>query len=538
MLRARQMMAGSAFLHLSLLACLLPFASAISKVADEDLRSGAMLSSPPMFQAYVDFDKSSSTKMPDSFLVYFNDTTFHQLMQNLMSYGSKGSIVFRAMGIPKKKFSNWYWTHLAKGSQAFSSKFLLQLPMKITNNASEEFDSERYYGTEMIKMATEALGVDKIVGFNLGNEPDWDVSNVEEAVGDLLREKFGTCRMLAGPESANYWSSFKSKSRMKKFMARHECVGTIATHHYTGSSKDPTYTFKDLLSTKILFGAQATADVTSRLKDLLSTKIFYSAQATAKELAPVAKEHGADYRVTEIGSMFGGGRWGMSDRFAATMWLLDVSLSLVHLGAEGVNFNGYKCGANAVVNYGECKLQAGFESLPSSMRGSNLYYGMLMFQRAVGSGAYLHQALMSDKDVDASVWALRPLSPLSRQRRVVVINRQINASGFVSVVITGDFWESATLCRLVASTEPHENATADAVSMCGQQLKPNGQLSPASAVLEEIRGVPLELGGDKPVMAYTFWMDVVSAVLLEVKIRPNEELNERVRRDAHMKSAQ
>eukprot|EP00798_Chlamydomonas_sp_ICE-L_P022385 gene22385-29492_t len=152
---------------------------------------------------------------------------------------------------------------------------------KMTNRPKSEWDASKHKGIDMLEAANRWIGSDKILGFPLGNEPDWfvhnrgwdkewyfrvngdydrDVSRVEEAVRPLLNSMFGTCRMLVASETANFWTSLKTTDRLQQLLKDHRCLRTISTHHYTGSAKSSGYTYDNLLSNEILYGAMATKE--------------------------------------------------------------------------------------------------------------------------------------------------------------------------------------------------------------------------------------------------------------------------------------
>eukprot|EP00798_Chlamydomonas_sp_ICE-L_P016955 gene16955-23230_t len=362
----------------------------------------------------------------------------------------------------------------------FSAKYLLQLPLKMTNRPKSEWDASKYKGIDMLEAANRWIGSDKILGFPLGNEPDWFVHN-------------------------RGWDK--------------EWYFRVNGDYDSGSAKSSGYTYDNLLSNEILYGAMA----------------------TAQEMVGVAIKEQADYRVTETGSLYGGGRWGMSDRFGAALWMLEVSMGLAFRGTAGVNFNGVVsmglafrgtagvnfngvgCSPNALVMVGDCSEQLHFDKLGPGFRPNPTYYGMLMFQRALGSGARISQLVTNNGGLNMGTWGFNPTDADSwDKRRVVVINRERWKSGRVSITLTGSYRPAATVCQLTASTTktPRENATAGRVTICGQQVNAQGELTPTNPKFDWVDGVESWSSEiNKQMTTFTFWMESVTAVVLEATLK-------------------
>jgi hypothetical protein len=204
---------------------------------------------------------------------------------------------------------------------------------------------------------------DGLLAFEIGNEPDL-FSRVHRQASygydEYLRE-FRAYRetlqkvipgiSFAGPDvaTATQWvSKFASDEGQN--------IKLLTHHYYRDGALKPTSTIPELLH----------ADP--------------SLIETLEKLSGASRSSGLPYRICETNSFYGGGKPGVSDRFAAALWVLDFMFTLAAAGCAGVNL---ETGVN----------QLGFISSYSPIgddeRGSYFatpeYYGMLAFaQGAVG----------------------------------------------------------------------------------------------------------------------------------------------------------
>jgi hypothetical protein len=106
------------------------------------------------------------------------------------------------------------------------------------------------------------------------------------------------------------------------------------------------------------------------------------AKATPKLDAEIAAVHaaqaaagGTPYRMDEGNSCFGGGKAGVSDTYASTLWAADYMLRAACAGFAGVNLHGGGAGIYTPV---ESSTEYGAKARP-------VYYGMQLAQRFAGS---------------------------------------------------------------------------------------------------------------------------------------------------------
>jgi hypothetical protein len=89
-------------------------------------------------------------------------------------------------------------------------------------------------------------------------------------------------------------------------------------------------------------------------------------------LVRAADAHGLQYRMTEGNSCYRGGKPGMSNAFAATLWGADYMLQLASLGCAGVNLHG---GKSTVLSAGLGDHNPGAKILPAGQhRRTNGFY--------------------------------------------------------------------------------------------------------------------------------------------------------------------
>jgi hypothetical protein len=127
-----------------------------------------------------------------------------------------------------------------------------------------------------------------------------------------------------------------------------------------------------------------------------------------------AHSGGAGLRLTEVGPAACGGVHGVTDSFAAALWVPDALFSLLAAGVDGVNIHTRLDSFNTPLR--------GL----ASPRAQPLWYGMILFERALGHGARLlatHLSAAGPRRLSA--WAVG-LSGGALQ--VVLINKGAHAA--------------------------------------------------------------------------------------------------------------
>jgi hypothetical protein len=186
------------------------------------------------------------------------------------------------------------------------------------------------------KAAVEAAYVaqkmgDQLEFFQIGNEPDfyhdpnngtrprsWGFSDYMKewtAYAEAIIEKVPKAR-FGGPDvgASSEWVTRFDQEVSTRLGSR---VLAVTGHYYAqGPPNDPHVTIKRLLN--------GDPYITNRVKSIVAS----------------ARSHGRIYRMTEGNSCYRGGKPGMSNAFASSLWVADYMLHLADLGCAGVNLHG------------------------------------------------------------------------------------------------------------------------------------------------------------------------------------------------------
>jgi hypothetical protein len=127
------------------------------------------------------------------------------------------------------------------------------------------------------------------------------------------------------------------------------------------------------------------------------------------------------FRVDELNSVSCGGARGVSDTFASALWVLDTLFNMARVGVDGVNIHTFR---NAIYE----PFAFGHAAGGWTARVRPMYYGLLLFARAVPPGAQLLATTTTPAAL--RVWATR--AP-DGSVRVVLINDSL--SHFVTTAV-------------------------------------------------------------------------------------------------------
>lgn len=176
--------------------------------------------------------------------------------------------------------------------------------------------------------------------------------------------------------------------------------------------------------------------------------------ANLRKLVEVSNSFNKPLRIAEMNSISNSGRDNVSNVLAAALWTLDASFEVAAAGAVGVNLH-----QGAGQNYCTALLRTYNKSnqtlAPVTLRPA--FYGMMIFQQAVGAGSYLldQQQISSSNNSLSTHVKLWPLLDVnSRQLRVVVINKHASLAGSQVICISSRWTQKyaarAKITRLVA----------------------------------------------------------------------------------------
>lgn len=146
------------------------------------------------------------------------------------------------------------------------------------------------------------------------------------------------------------------------------------------------------------------------------------------------------YRLTETNSCFHGGKPGVSNTFASSLWALDLMFQVVLLGGKGINFHGGGYGWYTPI---AGTMKDGFVARPE-------YYAMLLFSQLLGSRVVSsHLDALEAATGSSPALVCHALQNASGKLQAVVINKSATAS-FNMTVQASAAAERILIQRLIA----------------------------------------------------------------------------------------
>ncbi len=283
-----------------------------------------------------------------------------------------------------------------------------------------------------IRAAIKDIGISHIMAFEIGNEPDIynhhgtrhhsynvrDYFQQWNAFANVVQPLLPP-RLLAGPAFCASWRKYTPEF----IKQQHGRLAVVTMHEYPlgapiRNRHSPRY-----------------PSVTNLLKNS-SSAIF------AKLIRPsvlLGKRYNIPVRFAEINSAYAGGKAGVSNVFAASLWSLDTMFEIASSGSAGVNFHtGPRYGAFWSFQ------RDGIHVLP-------LYYGMLMFAQAAPAGSQLIPITFHTKD-NIKIWMT-----LNRHRmaHIVLINKDLHQNLMVHLKLPNS--KGGQLERLLAPSISSQN---------------------------------------------------------------------------------
>ena len=251
---------------------------------------------------------------------------------------------------------------------------------------------------------------------------------------------------LAGPSDAyTNWMS-----ALPTFIAHAPRLGVVTFHRYPLRG----------------CGARATGALAPTVTNLFAGA---SAAGLAASVAPyvgIAHAAGLPFRVDELNSASCGGAKGLSNTFAASLWVIDALFRMAAVGVDGVNLHTLPGAAYAPFSF---RLSGGIWHATVNP----VYYGMLMFARAFPAGAQL---------LSTTVGAHSPITAFATVDRAGAIHTiLINETARTAVVRLRIAGRRDRPLRLERLTAPSLSATRG-VALAGVSFRPGttrGVLGPA-----------------------------------------------------------
>jgi hypothetical protein len=315
-------------------------------------------------------------------------------------------------------------------------------------------------GAELARAAESAFGPDSIVGFEIGNEPDlynrsyWSASVGRAAIGagrTVLRaigysndfESYADAIAavapgvpLVGPAIANPDAHLTWLTTL--LAEPHAGLGLVTAHKYPYTAcarRDP----RALATIRKVLSEQATAGLARMVRP--AVRLTHAA--------------GLPFRLDELNSVTCGGRPGVSNAFATSLWAPDALFELLRVGVDGVNVHVRAHTVNAAFTLNS----GGLDARP-------LLYGMIAFTRMLGAEARLVDLRVRVRDsLHVKVWGVRVAG---NELHVLVIDKGARPA---TVDLRLPASAPATVQRLLAAS-PHSRA---GVTLNGQWLSRAGR---------------------------------------------------------------
>jgi hypothetical protein len=213
----------------------------------------------------------------------------------------------------------------------------------------------------------------------------------------------------------------------------------LLTHHYYREGQNPTSSIEKLLHPDPKLGA------------------------ILAELRAASKSCGVPYRICETNSFSGGGKPGVSDRFAAALWVLDFMYKLASAGCHGVNM---ETGVN------QLGFISSYSPIKDDERGHYVaapeFYGMLAF--AHGAAGELVESQLSAGNHNLIAYAT---VTQGERLSVTLINKEPALDASVSIE-GAHFFQNGSVLRLSAPSL-HNSSGA---SFGGARVKSDGTWRP------------------------------------------------------------
>jgi hypothetical protein len=338
---------------------------------------------------------------------------------------------------------------------------------------------------DMKNAAEEAVAVaaavkDKLIAFEIGNEPDGFAGDAFNArrpknygYGDYLKEFRAYKAVIrsklpdapfAGPDAS--WAT----GWVSRFAADEGSDLKLLTRHYYRAGANNPYLDK-------LIGS-GSADYEARRKnnkiDLLMREDT-SIRGMLQELSAAASASHVPFRICEANSFYGGGQPGASDRFVSALWVLDFMWTLAYGGAAGVNMQTGVNHLDFVSYYSPIRNDAnGIVSIGPE------YYGMLAFAQA-GKG----ECIALDYDADGMNITAYAVLGDHGHLTLTLINKDQNADADITIT-TGQTFQKPAVLRLKGLALD----SADNVTLGGSEVASNGGWKPTEVESPQIvRGV-------------------------------------------------
>lgn len=280
-----------------------------------------------------------------------------------------------------------------------------------------------------VNLYTANMPIGSLAGIVLGNEPDGACSATYGANYAAFKTKWDTYRAgingLVGASNLNFMapsfggelSNVGYRGNLNSFVTAEASVLSVGSQHWYALNNTSagcggnTPTISQLLAP----GAATPATIDSNFPSYVTN----------------AHAQGLPFRVSEMNSVVCGGFSGVSNTFAASLWLTDAMFNLANMGVDGVGIFS---------DIGDFYDLFGFTiggTAPNKTYTVSFirpeYYGFMMFQEATQRLAKLVPCTITTSS-NVTCWAT--IDDMSTVR-VVLINKDQVATGNVTITLAG-----------------------------------------------------------------------------------------------------
>ncbi len=310
-------------------------------------------------------------------------------------------------------------------------------------------------------VAVASAAGERLLAFEIGNEPDMFAGvhrppnySCADYLGEYKRYKDAIRAKLPQAPFAGPDVIFHS-DWVDQFAAAEGADVKLLTHHYyaEGPPENPTSTLENLLKP-----SAALSSILGRMNTV-----------AGGALVP--------YRICEANSCFGGGKPGVSDTTAASLWGLDFLFTMAQFNAGGVNIETGVNHLGFLSWYTPIGVDPAQAVAASAYRAKPIYYGMLAF-RLASQGVRVKSSL-DNAGLNVSAYAVH-----SDRRDIwlTMINKE--ASRDVHARVACPRASNATVIRL---SGPSLTST-DGVTLGGTAVSNDGNWSPHALERLRVRG--------------------------------------------------
>ena len=357
---------------------------------------------------------------------------YRKLVQNLLAFGADPPIIRVGADADDLAYlpdppTQSQIAPLMQLSKDIGAKFYIGLNLA-SNKAAIAADQARFF--------VQHLPADSLLAFEIGNEPDdyqfagarpknytyaEFLSQWQEWQSAINNPGIAPGMKFIGPSFGGV-QPWVWGSELESFMrANSPVLSVVSQHWYAGSACSGKTIPPDYL-----------------LRDS-------SAKSGASAIAPIvprAHAAGLQIRMTEMNSIACNGQAGVTDTFASALWTLDALFELARTGLDGVNFHMDTDDAYGAFLFNVDKGTKPYSYSINVVRPE--YYGLLFFQEAAPAGSRCFPVRLKTA-ANLKAWATMGPGKITR---VTLINKDLNASGKVRVVLPG--YGAGRVMRLLA----------------------------------------------------------------------------------------